>query len=120
MVGHHQAVRRHKGRGAPWNAQGRQASLVEPTLIRLETVGFGEVVHGSVFEGPHLSHVETPGLGFVTDGPGALGGHGLGNGDQEEWDEKGDPENPASDGMPAALFLGKQTGQHHIFPTLLK
>ena len=61
-----------------------------------------------------------PALVVLPAGPGALGGHRLGNDGQEGQEKEDGSENRAGDGITAEFFRGIQTGRHHIFPTLLR
>src|SRR5213075_759259 len=53
MIGHHQAVGAHKGRGAARDAYGGLAYMVEPRLVRREVVRRTPVLERRRVERPH-------------------------------------------------------------------
>ncbi len=84
MIGHDQPVGRDESGRTTWNPKGGQPCAVEPGLVGLKTIGFGEVIHGGVLEGPHLPHVEATRPGrILTQSSGLSGGRRAG-GHREE------------------------------------
>ena len=53
MVGQHEAVRAHEGAGAAGEAQGREADVIEPGLVRRPAVGRLDLLGGQVLKRPH-------------------------------------------------------------------